>query len=93
VSPPRRARRKEDPVASLTVFRDHPLSAEGPDVAAVEAALSSLFDAADFRLEYRAMVVDGQTFVIFDVFRRGSEATPDEAPPRDRRASGKDWPL
>ena len=85
MSAQRRSRRKSDPVASLTVYRDHPQSVEGPDVAAVEKALFAIFDQGEFRLEHRAMVVDGESFVIFDVFRRSEDDPSENLPPQERR--------
>lgn len=85
----RRSRRKDDPVASLTVYRDHPGSVEGPEVAAVQAALAKLFSEDEFRVEHRAMVVDGETFVVFDVFRRDGES--DRPPGPERRGSEQGW--
>jgi hypothetical protein len=70
VSVRKRGRRSGDPVASLTLFRDHPEASGHPDVAATMAALTTLYPADDFRVDHRAMVVDGESFVVFDVFRR-----------------------
>ena len=84
LSAQRRSRRKNDPVASLTVYRDHPQSIEGPDVDEVEKALFAIFDAEEFRVEHRAMVVDGESFVMFDVYR-SEDAPAGETPSRERR--------
>jgi hypothetical protein len=87
LSAQRRSRRASDPVASLTVYRDHPQSVEGPAVDEVEKALLAIFDADEYRVEHRAMVVDGESFVMFDVFRRSEDGPPEDIPRKERRGS------
>ena len=82
-----RSRRVGDPVASLTVYRDHPQSVEGPEVSDVEKALLAIFASDEFRVEHRAMVVDGESFVMFDVYRRSEEESPEISPRKERRTS------
>ena len=69
-----RRRRRGDPVASLTIYQEHPGSADGPDVDQGQAALRSLYDQETFLIEHRAMVVDGETLVVFEVFRRNGSS-------------------
>jgi hypothetical protein len=81
----RRSRRRTDPLASFTIYRDHPEAGEAPELARVEAELRSLYPEETFSIERRAMVVDGESFVVFDVFRSSVEPSPPASKDRRRR--------
>jgi hypothetical protein len=62
----------EGPVATLTVASSS--SPAGPSAEEIVAALHSIYPADRFAIQHRAMVVDNETHVVFDVYEDGSRA-------------------
>lgn len=90
MTPSRVPRESGDPIARLTIFRDHPGSHDEPDPARVSDALRSLYPEADYRIEQRALVVDGDLQVLFEVYQT-AKPPPGSATPGARAKTGG-WP-
>lgn len=67
----RHARAPGEPVATLTLYRDESDDGGQPSSQDVRKALEVLYPSDRFSIEHRALVIDGSTHVLFEIYEAG----------------------
>ena len=67
----RAGRSPGEPLATLTVYRDDSDDAGHPSAQEVEEALEMLYPSDRFSIEHRALLIDGSTHVLFEIYEAG----------------------